>query len=189
MASFLKAVVAEKKSLAEGLLEAGIDPNEVIPQPGEEGYQDYVRTQIELENQRKQADQFRQQRHQKLQQSAKVFDEFLGQVRMDPKEEKAFSKKVNDVLLAINDGDVNETVYQMIYDAMFLPKKLKSETRKVELRARNEEIRKKRVTIKKPGDGIKRPAKKSTSDLDGGGNMEFANDGSEAFVKMFGSDF
>jgi hypothetical protein len=174
--AFLEATVTKGMSLSQALVEAGIDPNEVVPKPGEDGYKEYMTQQIEREQTMRKQSEFTKKKQANLQNSAREAKAFFAENKMDEGDIHKLSDKMDKILADFNEGRITKDLLKLVYDGLNVDKKVKSEVQKAVVKEKNAKINK--IRIKKKGDGVARPTSKNQSQIKSQ-KVEFADDGSQ----------
>lgn len=181
-ASFIEAVVVKKKSVAEAANEAGIDFSEAIPEPGEDGYDEYIIAREERKKATKRATEFKLKRDQNLQKSVVKVKRFFSENNITQEDAGKIGDELDKVYEGIYNGDVPEKLIQFIYDGMKAPEQIKNAETMGRLKGRNEQIVTKRRTFRK-GDGTKKLGGSKTS-IQSQPKVEYADDGIKDLLRV-----
>lgn len=182
-ASFMEAVVVNKKSVAEAALEAGIDLGDAIPEPGDDGYKEYILAQEKKKENAKKANQFKQTRDNNLKRSESEVKRYFAENRVPEKEMKVIGEQLDKVFSDIYNGKVTVDFIKMVHEGITAPEKIKTAAAVAEIKGRNEVIKKK--WKRKKGDGQPKLGGKKTS-IQSQPKVTYADDGIEDVMRMLG---
>jgi hypothetical protein len=139
LVTVIKALKEEGKTFKEAIQEV-IDLTEIEPEPGDDGYKEYIAAQLRKEDAKK-AEKERRIKFQENQQKSAI------EAKAWAKENNLSDEQAYDVLNEIdmiindfNEGKVSKELLNRLYVAKTHKQKLESEVKKAEIKAKNEKI-------------------------------------------------
>jgi len=181
-AAFINAKVVKNKTLAEAALEAGIDLSEAIPEPGEEGYDQYVIAREEKRKAGLKANDFKQKREQNLQRSISEVQRYFSEKKIDEKQAKEIGNRLDQVFDDIYNGKVSADFIKLIHEGMTAKDKIANAKMVGEIKGRNDQIKLRKRTFRR-GDGQKKLGGTKSS-IQSQPKVTYADDGIEHVMAM-----
>lgn len=123
--------------------------DDLAPQPGEEGYKEYMEAKVKQEFEQKQQKEKQKQRKNNLQASQQRVREYFQKNEVPQDRQLEVTRAMNDFVIAFNEGNVDKYL-DAIYKGLFYDTDIKNESRKAEIKARNGQYVIKRKEVKKP---------------------------------------
>lgn len=175
--TFLKELV-NGSSVMKAMMEAGLDPNDVVPKPGEEGYEDYV-------YEKRQRNERASAKEKNLQKSTQDVKEFFEKNVTDPKMREQIGVELTRHFNDITNGKITGDLINLVHKGLTKDADVEKAKREGKVEGLNEKIVVKKKTFKRVGDGISRPSAQSNSIIKKQ-KVEYANDGSKELYNMMG---
>ena len=170
--------LAQGKSVMKALLEAGLDPNDVVPKPGEDGYEDYV---FET-RQKKQRMLEKEQNLAKSTQEVKQFFEASG---LDAKSRAKIGEELTRHFNDISNGKITADLVKLVHKGLTKDTDVDAAKRQGKVEGLNEKIIVKKKLFQRTGDGIGRPSQQANSIIKKQA-VTYANDGSKDLYGILG---
>ena len=176
--TFLKALM-NGDSMIKAFIEAGLDPKDAIPEPGEDGYDEYVIEKNKRQN-------ISAQREANLNQSFKDIPSFYSENKIGQGLQVKMGEELNRHFQDIANGKITKDLMQLVHKGLTADERVDTAQNKSFIDGQNQKIKIKTKAIKKDHDEVRRPSIQSGSVIRSQDKLEYANDGSKELYEMLG---
>jgi hypothetical protein len=170
--------LAQGKSVMKALLEAGLDPNDVVPKPGEDGYEDYV---FETRQKKQRLAEKEQNLARSTEEVKTFFETSVPDVKMRAKIGEELTRHFND----ISNGKITSDLVKLVHKGLTKDADVDAAKRQGKVEGLNEKITVQKKFFKRTGDGIGRPSQQANSIIKKQA-VTYANDGSKELYGILG---